>query len=79
MTDWVTDFFRKADALDADGVAEMLSDDTSLNFGNWDVQSGRDTIRETFAGFYETIAGMTHAVPNLWDVPGGAVVESNVT
>ena len=79
MTEWATEFFRRADALDAAGVSELLSDDVVLIFGNWDEQTGRETVHETFAGFYDTIAGMSHAVRNLWKVPGGAIVESNVT
>ncbi len=79
MSEWVTDFFKRADALDAAGVSELLADDVTLNFGNWDQQAGRETVRETFAGFYGTIQGMRHSVRNLWDVPNGAVVESMVT
>ncbi len=79
MTDWVTEFFRRADALDADGVAELLTDDVALNFGNWDTQSGRDAVRQTFADFYSSIAGMSHSFVNVWEVNGGAIVESKVT
>ncbi|MCZ6830549.1 MAG: nuclear transport factor 2 family protein [Gammaproteobacteria bacterium] len=77
--DWVRKFFATADSLDAAAVASLLKEDVELHFGNGDLIKGRAAVESTFAGFYESIAGMSHNVIELWETGSGAVAESAVT
>jgi hypothetical protein len=73
------DLFADIDSMDPDAFARHLADDVRFVFGNGEPVIGRANVRETWAGFCEGIAGVSHEVLEQWDNGPATIVESIVT
>jgi limonene-1,2-epoxide hydrolase len=73
------DLFADIDSMEPDAFARHLADDVSFRFGNSDPVIGRDAVRDTWAGFCEGIAGVSHDVIEQWEAGPATIVESTVT
>jgi hypothetical protein len=73
------DLFADIDSMDPDAFAAHLADDVSFKFGNSDPVIGRQAVRDTWAGFCDGIAGVSHEVIEQWDQGPATIVESTVT
>lgn len=71
--------FADIDTMDPDRFAAHLAPDAVMRFGNAEPIRGRDAIRDAWAGFCATIAGVAHAVVEQWRTDTATIVESNVT
>ena len=71
--------FADIDSMDPDAFAKHLAVDVSFKFGNSDPVIGRDSVRDTWAGFCEGIDGVSHEVIEQWNEAAATIVESTVT
>ena len=71
--------FADIDSMDPDRFAAHLAEDAVMRFGNAEPVRGRDAIRETWAGFCATIAGVEHEIVEEWRPGTATIVESGVT
>ncbi len=71
--------FADIDSMDPDAFAQHLADDVRFVFGNSEPVIGRENVRETWAGFCDAIAGVSHEVIEQWVNEPAVVVESIVT
>ena len=80
---WVLDFFRAVDAMDASTVAKAFADDGVFQFGNSDPAVGRERVQQNISGFFSMIGGLSHEITGVWSGSweGGEVksVEAAVT
>jgi limonene-1,2-epoxide hydrolase len=73
------ELFADIDSMDPDAFARHLAEDVSFRFGNADPVIGRDNVRDTWAGFCEGIAGVSHDVVEQWNETAATIVEATVT
>ena len=73
------DLFADIDSMDPDAFAQHLAGDVRFVFGNSEPVIGRDNVRETWAGFCDAIAGVSHEVIEQWENAPAVIVESIVT
>jgi len=71
--------FEDIDSMEADRFARHLSDDVSFRFGNSDPVTGRDAVRDTWGGFCDAIAGVSHELVEQWNNGPATIVEAVVT
>lgn len=57
--------FEAIDAMDADRFVGFLTPDATFRFGSAPAVAGRDAIREAVAGFFASIAGLSHTVTKV--------------
>lgn len=75
----LTGLFAAIDAQDAEAFAAFLTDDARFRFGSSPAVNGREAIAEAVAGFFDSIAGLSHAV-HLFTAEGSTLVcEGNTT
>jgi len=74
-----TDLFADIDSMEPDRFARHLAPGATMRFGNAPPVEGRDAIREAWASFCETLAGVSHDVVEQWRAGGATIVEANVT
>lgn len=75
----IEELFKAIDARDADRFAGFLAPECEFRFGNLPVVSGAAQVREFVAGFFASVAALSHVVEASWDVPGGLVCHGHVT
>jgi ketosteroid isomerase-like protein len=63
---WVAQWFATIDAREPDRIAAYFADDGVFRFGNAPPVRGREAIRQTLAGFLDTLGGMRHHVTGVW-------------
>jgi hypothetical protein len=73
------DLFADIDSMEPDAFAQHLAGDVRFVFGNADPVIGRDAVRDTWAGFCDGIAGVSHEVIEQWNNGPATIVESVVT
>ena len=73
------DLFTDIDSMEPDAFAKHLADDVRFVFGNSEPVIGRENVRETWAGFCDAIAGVSHEVVEQWNNAPAVIVESIVT
>jgi ketosteroid isomerase-like protein len=73
------ELFADIDSMEADRFAAHLADDVTMRFGNAEPVHGRAAVRDTWAGFCETVAGVRHDIVERWDVGDATIVEADVT
>lgn len=78
VAEWADALFAAIDAKDAQRFAEFLTEDGEFVFGSSPPVKGRAAVAEAVSGFFASIAGLSHNVEKLWDVPGSRVVEGTV-
>ncbi len=71
--------FEIIDRKDSDGFAAFLSPDCIFRFGNGPEVEGRENVKEVVAGFFSSIANLSHRIEAHWDMPGGAGCHGTVT
>ena len=65
--------FAAIDSQDIEAFAAFLAEDARFRFGSSPPVTGRRAIAEAVAGFYESIAGLSHDV-HLFMVEGSTIV-----
>ena len=73
------DLFADIDSMEPDRFAAHLADDVSFRFGNADAVHGRDAVRDVWAGFCETVDGVSHEIVEQFESGEATIAESNVT
>jgi hypothetical protein len=79
MATATSDLFADVDRMDAAAFASHLSENCRLRFGNAEPVMGRADIEAVIAGFFETIAGLSHEVVHQWRIDETSIVELQVT
>jgi ketosteroid isomerase-like protein len=70
--------FADIDAFDPDKFVSHLTDDVTFRFGNAEPVVGRANVREAVAGFFTTIAGLTHHILNVYDAGAVSIAQIDV-
>jgi ketosteroid isomerase-like protein len=76
---WWESLFAVIDARDAEGFADVFAADGEFRFANFPAARGREAIRAAAAAFFAQIGGCRHRLRDLWNGPGTAVCEGEVT
>ncbi|MDT5329527.1 MAG: hypothetical protein QOF31_824 [Mycobacterium sp.] len=71
--------FAMTDAMDISAVVALFATDARVVFGNGQPMVGVDEIRAGTTAFYDTIAGLHHAIVNEWNFGNDTIVELKVT
>lgn len=71
--------FAAIDAKDPDRFVSFLTDDAVFRYGSQPPVEGRKAVREYVAGFFGTIAGLSHTVGDAWERDDTMVVRGDVT
>jgi hypothetical protein len=71
--------FADIDSMEPDRFAAHLSEDVSFRFGNADPVIGRDAVRDVWAGFCETVDGVSHSIVEQFESGDATIAESEVT
>jgi hypothetical protein len=78
--DFVAKVFGIVDSGDAAGFAALFAAGGGIRFGNADPLVGPGAIRAGVAGFFTTIAGLSHRVLRHWDsADGRTAIELDVS
>jgi ketosteroid isomerase-like protein len=79
--DWVRNYFKTVDTLNADAIVAHFTNDGKFRFGNQPLAIGKSVIRDALAQFFETIQTMHHESTGIWlgDDGNSAVWEADVT
>jgi ketosteroid isomerase-like protein len=70
--------FADIDSFDPDRFVAHLTPDATFRFANADPVPGRAGAREAVAGFFTTIAGLTHHIRNIWEHGDTAIAQIDV-
>jgi len=70
--------FADIDGFDPDRFVAHLTPDAVFRFADADPVAGREAAREAVAGFFSTIAGLTHHVRNVWEFGDTTIVQIDV-
>ncbi|MDT5210642.1 MAG: hypothetical protein QOF67_3057 [Mycobacterium sp.] len=65
--------------MDVAAVVALFATDARVVFGNSQPMVGVDEIRTGTTAFYDTIAGLHHAIVNEWNFGNDTIVELKVT
>jgi ketosteroid isomerase-like protein len=76
---WWENVFAVVDAGDAERFVELLTADGQFRFGNAPAILGGEAIRGAVAGFFAAISSSRHRLLGMWNGPGTAVCEGEVT
>ncbi len=74
----VAQAFADIDAFDPDKFVAHLTPDVTFRFGNADPVTGRAAVREAVAGFFSSIAGLTHHIRNVFEVGDTVIAQIDV-
>ena len=79
--DWVRNYFKTVDTLDANAIAAHFTNDGKFRFGNQPPAEGKQAVRDSLAQFFATMQTMHHESTGLWLGEDGnsAVGEADVT
>lgn len=75
----VQDVFSIVDAFDPKAFSELFSANARMVFGNGPAMTGPAEIEAGVAGFFTTIAGLSHRIVNEWASGDDRIVELEVT
>jgi ketosteroid isomerase-like protein len=73
-TELVHGIFAANDASDIDALAELVTDDVRLTFGNAETVTGREAFRQASAQFNASVDSFSHQITSLFEVPEAGVV-----
>jgi uncharacterized protein (TIGR02246 family) len=79
MVIMISELFQAIDSKDAKAFASFFSPDSRFVFGNVPPVAGVEEIRKFVAGFFDSIAALSHRIEGNWDIPGGLVCHGQVT
>ena len=71
--------FGAIDDRDTDSFVSYLTTDATFRFGSALPVQGRDAVRDAVAGFFATIAGLSHKLSNTLAADGALICEGEVT
>jgi ketosteroid isomerase-like protein len=74
----VAAIFADIDAFDPDKFVARLTPDATFRFANADPVTGRAAVKEAVAGFFSSIAGLTHHILNVYEVGDIAIAQIDV-
>ena len=66
------------DAFDPDKFVAHLTPDVTFRFANADPVTGRAAVKEAVAGFFSSIAGLTHHILNVYEVGDIVIAQIDV-
>jgi hypothetical protein len=72
-TRWIYEFFRAADSLNMDRLADQMTDDTRLTFANYPTVEGKAGFRDSLGALWSRRNGMSHSISGAWSVNDGKV------
>jgi ketosteroid isomerase-like protein len=67
------------DGKDANTFASYFTDDAVFRFGSQEPVQGRQAVRDCVAGFFDTIAALSHRVIETWKGEESLVCRGEVT
>lgn len=76
---WLSQLFASIDRRDAGAFAGFLTEDGRFTFGNQPPVEGREAVREAVAGFFASIAGLSHRVDQAWETGDAVICHGEVT
>lgn len=79
MSPWIPALFAAIDRMDADAFVSYIEPNGSFTFGNGPAAVGTEAIRQAVGGFFLSIGGLKHSLRQVWEVPGHALVQGEVT
>ena len=71
--------FSAIDAMDSRGFAACLTEDARFRFGSAPAVEGREAIRDAVGQFFESIAGLSHALARSLAHGDALICEGEVT
>ena len=74
----VAAIFADIDGFDPDKFVAHLTEDVTFRFGNGEPVLGRANVRDAVAGFFTTIAGLTHHILNVYEAGDVSVAQIDV-
>jgi ketosteroid isomerase-like protein len=74
----VAAIFADVDAFDPDKFVAHLTPDATFRFANADPVTGRAAVKEAVAGFFSSIAGLTHHILNVYEVGDIVIAQIDV-
>jgi ketosteroid isomerase-like protein len=74
----VAAIFADIDAFDPDKFVAHLTPEATFRFANADPVTGRAAVKEAVAGFFSSIAGLTHHILNVYEVGDIVIAQINV-
>jgi ketosteroid isomerase-like protein len=74
----VAAIFADIDAFDPDKFVAHLTPDATFRFANGDPVTGRAAVKEAVAGFFSSIAGLTHHILNVYEVGDIVIAQIDV-
>ena len=75
----IQDLFKAIDGFDTRKFASYLDENASFRFANIPVISGKNSIFEFVAGFFQAIKAISHKNLEIWELEGIRFVTGNVT
>ena len=75
----IRELLATVDRMDADGFVSFLTEDATFRFGNAEAVTGRAAIREAVAGFFGSIAALSHHIERIWTGPEAVACDGEVT
>jgi ketosteroid isomerase-like protein len=70
---WIYEFFRAADSLNLDRLADQMTDDVRLTFANYPTSAGKEAFRQAIGGLWSRIKGMSHSISGAWSLHDGRI------
>jgi limonene-1,2-epoxide hydrolase len=71
--------FADIDSMEPDRFAAHLAEDVAFTFGNADTVHGRENVRDVWAGFCETVDGVSHELVEQFESGNATIAEARVT
>lgn len=75
----IREVLATVDRKDADGFVAFLTNDACFRFGNSEAVTGSNEIREAVAGFFDSIASLSHHIERIWTSPEAVACDGEVT
>lgn len=77
--EWLVDFYKKVDALDADSVVASFAAEGRMQFGSNDPMVGHDALRAGVGWVFSNYRRMTHDFANVWVSGDTVLLEATVS
>jgi ketosteroid isomerase-like protein len=77
IKDRIPGLFRSIDNKNMEDFLSFLDEDVSFRFGNMPAVNGRDNVKTAVQGFYDSIAGLSHTLDEVFGEDG--LIASNGT